>query len=195
MLLLSEMYKRDQVRNRVNELKANMTLAEKRFDGICRKRSIKAMSQVPFDLGEGRYRIVDFYLPKPYGICIEIDGSSHLDPVTRKKDRLKDERLKRMNRFFRVVRIRNEQVLWRGFESWFMEWLGKQDRKPLQRVQAAQRWVKKSKPPKVRGKRWNSPGAKLSVLSWKRDSRRQTPHGLHLVAGFKLSELQAMGQL
>lgn len=195
MIPTSEMYNRFQVRERVAELKANMTAAEKRFESVCKRIGIRAMPQVPFDLGEGRYRIVDFYLPKPHGICFELDGSAHYSPEARKKDRLKDDRLKRMDKWIRVIRIPNGQVMWRGFEQWLVGLLERHGVKRIQRIRTAQHWAKKRERTLCRLKARKGPVASLSALSWKRDKRKQTPHGLHLVSGFKLAELQAMGQL
>lgn len=195
MIRIADMYKREQVRNRVMELRLNMTEAEKVFEGVCKKLGIRCFAQVPFDLGQGRYRIVDFYLPRPYGLCVELDGSAHLHPEILKKDQIKDLRLKRMSKRFRVVRIPNQTVLWRGFESWLANLIEKERGIRVQKVRTAQHWARKRERAIARSRARKGPAASLSALSWKRDKRKQTPHGLHLVSGFKLADLQAMGQL
>ena len=53
--------------------------------------------------------IVDFYLPKPKKICIEIDGSIHDTLEQKKKDSQKDSYLN--SRGFKVIRIKNSDVL------------------------------------------------------------------------------------
>ncbi len=68
---------------------------------------IRFMFQKAFISGNGYY-IVDFYLPKPYKICIEIDGGYHNSPEQKRKDYYKDKYLK--ERGFSVVRIKNEDV-------------------------------------------------------------------------------------
>ena len=53
--------------------------------------------------------IVDFYLPKPFKICIEIDGSIHDTEQQKARDQRKDEYLK--SRGFKVIRIKNADVM------------------------------------------------------------------------------------
>lgn len=53
--------------------------------------------------------IVDFYLPRPHKLCIEIDGGYHNTP----EQILKDERRTRYlqcSRRFKVLRLTNEQA-------------------------------------------------------------------------------------
>lgn len=55
------------------------------------------------------YCIVDFYLPKPYKICIQIDGKYHEDEKQVRKDWARDKYLTE-KRGFKVIRITNEQA-------------------------------------------------------------------------------------
>lgn len=52
--------------------------------------------------------IVDFYIPSPHKICIEIDGGYHDTKTQKKKDKYRDDYLRK--RGFNVVRIKNEDV-------------------------------------------------------------------------------------
>lgn len=88
------------------QLLKNQTEAEKEFAKIMTRLNIRVMAQKGFYSGNGAY-IVDFYIPKPYKICIEIDGNSH--------EGKEDYDLRRTNyltqeRPFRVVRFSNEEV-------------------------------------------------------------------------------------
>jgi len=56
-----------------------------------------------------RFSIVDFYLPKPYFLCIEIDGKYHEDENQIKKDRIRESYLTKTRRM-RLLRITNEKV-------------------------------------------------------------------------------------
>lgn len=53
--------------------------------------------------------IVDFYLPKPYKICIEVDGNIHLNNTQKYRDNFKNDYLINKRRF-KVLRITNEQA-------------------------------------------------------------------------------------
>lgn len=69
---------------------------------------IRFMPQKAFIAGD-YYCIVDFYLPKPDRVIIEIDGGYHGTPEQIARDKRKDEYL--VSRKFRVVRVKNEDVL------------------------------------------------------------------------------------
>lgn len=55
------------------------------------------------------YCIVDFYLPKPYKLVIEIDGGYHNLEYQKIKDYYRDKYLTE-ERNFKVIRINNEDV-------------------------------------------------------------------------------------
>ena len=77
MLTIKQLKRRPFVKRLVSELRVNTTPAEREFKRVCDEHGIPAYAQVPFDLGEGRFRVVDFYVPKPWRFCVEIDGSAH----------------------------------------------------------------------------------------------------------------------
>jgi very-short-patch-repair endonuclease len=88
------------------ELRANMTVAEKRLWERISRGQIKGYRfcrQKPI----GNY-IVDFYCLKAK-LVIEVDGGIHLTRETRENDRNKDEYLKSLN--LNVLRITNDEVL------------------------------------------------------------------------------------
>jgi len=99
--------KRKTVRYRKKILKQRATPSETIF----RKRLDDAGIHYQFQKGfiSGKfYCFVDFYLPSPKKICIEIDGGYHNTPEQQKKDFAKDQYLK--GRKFKVIRIKNEDV-------------------------------------------------------------------------------------
>jgi len=59
-------------------------------------------------LDAGKIMIVDFYLPKPRKIVIEIDGSSHIGKEDMVKDAVRDAYFQ--ERGFRVVRMTNQEA-------------------------------------------------------------------------------------
>lgn len=93
--------------SRKTKLCNNATESEILFKKKLSLLGIKFIFQKAFIAGNGYY-IVDFYLPKPYKICIEIDGGYHNTPEQKRKDYGKNMYLK--NRGFSVIRIKNEDV-------------------------------------------------------------------------------------
>ena len=91
---------------RLKKLRDNATKSELIFKEILDSLKIKYIFQKGFISGDA-YVIVDFYLPKPYKICIEIDGKYH--DKQKGKDKWKDDYLK--GRGFRVIRIKNEELI------------------------------------------------------------------------------------
>lgn len=77
------------------------------FKEILDKENIKYIFQKGF-IKDNFSCIVDFYLPKPHKICIEIDGDYHNSDKQKKKDFAKDCYLK--SRGFKIIRIKNENV-------------------------------------------------------------------------------------
>ena len=92
---------------RQKKLRDNPTIAEIKFRELLDKLGVYYIFQKCFIAGNGFY-IVDFYLPAPKRICIEIDGSIHNLPEVIKKDRAKDGYLR--GRGFKVLRFSNETV-------------------------------------------------------------------------------------
>jgi very-short-patch-repair endonuclease len=89
---------------RLKKLRSNPTVAELQIKKILDHLKVKYIFQKGFISGNA-YVIVDFYLPKPYKICIEVDGEYHSYGQQVQKDKWKDNYLK--DRGFKVVRIKN----------------------------------------------------------------------------------------
>lgn len=69
---------------------------------------IKAIREKGFMADHNTFVLVDLYLPKPYKLCIEVDGGYH--EIRKDKDKAKDKYLTEV-RNFKVLRVSNEQVL------------------------------------------------------------------------------------
>jgi very-short-patch-repair endonuclease len=93
---------------RVKDLRRKATASELIFMRRLDLLGIKFIFQKAFIEGD-YYCIVDFYLPKPFKICIEIDGKYHDCIKQSKRDHRKDNYLESY-RGFKVVRVKNEQV-------------------------------------------------------------------------------------
>jgi len=52
--------------------------------------------------------IVDFYIHKPYKLCIEIDGDYHNNTKQKLKDNYKDNYI--ISRGYNILRIKNNEV-------------------------------------------------------------------------------------
>jgi very-short-patch-repair endonuclease len=91
-----------------SDLITNPTASELLFKRRLDELGINYLFQKGFIKGDF-HCIVDFYLPKPLKICIEIDGSVHDTDQQKKRDFRKDEYLR--SRGFKVIRIKNEDVL------------------------------------------------------------------------------------
>jgi len=102
---------------RIKRLRENATPAERRVKIMLNVLKTKHIFQKGFIQGNGYY-IVDFYLPKPKKIVIEVDGSSH--EGREDYDARKDAYLKK--RKFKVVRITNDEVF-NGTVSDFEKWI------------------------------------------------------------------------
>lgn len=87
-----------------SELKERATLPELIVYNYLTSKGIYFMFQKGFL--KPFHRIVDFYLPKPKNIIIEVDGGYHKDTV--EKDFYKDLVWKQKG--FKTIRITNEEV-------------------------------------------------------------------------------------
>ena len=92
----------------VKTLRGNATLAEKRMQGILDELDLRYMFQKGF-FASGFHCIVDFYIPKPYKLCIEINGSAHDDSSARYRDAAKERYLVN-KRGFNFLSVTNEEV-------------------------------------------------------------------------------------
>ena len=86
-------------------LRDNKTQYELSFEKILIDNNIKFIAQKGF-FNNNSFYIVDYYIPRPYKIIIEIDGEYHEDRI--REDRERDRYFK--SRGFRVVRILNKDV-------------------------------------------------------------------------------------
>jgi saccharopine dehydrogenase (NAD+, L-lysine-forming) len=69
--------------------------------------NINYMFQKGFIAGNGFY-IVDFYIPKPFKICIEVDGTYHNFEAQKEQDEIRTKYL--IKRGFKVVRFTNKEI-------------------------------------------------------------------------------------
>lgn len=96
---------------RIEIRKAQLKLNTTRHEWIIRELldsvGYKYIFQKGF-LDAGKIMIVDFYLPKPRKIVIEIDGTSHVGTKDRIKDAVRDAYFQ--ERGIRVVRMTNEEA-------------------------------------------------------------------------------------
>lgn len=92
---------------RLKKLRKNATYSELVFMRKLEALNIKFIFQKGFIKGD-YYCIVDFYLPKPLMVCIEVDGLYHKNHNQKIKDFYRDKYLKSRN--FKVIRITNEDA-------------------------------------------------------------------------------------
>lgn len=90
--------------SRLKKLRNTPTYSEIVFMSKLDKIGVKYIFQKGFIKGDF-YCIVDFYLPKPFMLCIEIDGEYHNSKEQKTKDFYKEKYLKSRN--FSVLRITN----------------------------------------------------------------------------------------
>jgi very-short-patch-repair endonuclease len=83
------------------------TKAEAAMETLLKEVGVRYIPQKGFFKDLNTFFIVDFYLPRPHKLVIEVDGKYHED--RRDYDTRRDEYLK--SRGFRVLRIKNEEIL------------------------------------------------------------------------------------
>lgn len=93
---------------RAKELRRKATASELAFEKKLQAIGVKYIFQKCFIQGD-YYCIVDFYLPKPYKTCIEIDGGYHNEESQVLKDGRKDKYLTE-DRRFNVLRLTNYEA-------------------------------------------------------------------------------------
>ena len=94
---------------RQRQLRARATKPEKAIRAMLNSMGIKYQFQKCLIAGGVKY-IIDFYLPKPRKVCIEVDGASHYTSMQKSKDESRDHYLVH-RRGFRILRIPNELAL------------------------------------------------------------------------------------
>lgn len=90
----------------LRELRVKATVSELKFKAKLEEAGYRFMFQKGFVAGY--HCIVDFYLPKPYKLCVEVDGGYHDNPEQIAKDQIKDRYLR--SRGLRIARIKNEDI-------------------------------------------------------------------------------------
>lgn len=93
---------------RLEQRRSNRTESELYIESLLSKLPYKFIPEKGFIQGD-YYCFVDFYLPKPMKVCLEVDGGYHNTPEQKARDRRKDSYLE--SRGFRVIRITNEEAL------------------------------------------------------------------------------------
>jgi len=93
---------------RRNQLIKRATPAEQHIIRLLDVIGIDYIFQKGF-LNDRSHYIVDFYFPRPFKLCLEIDGDYHKDPQQQKYDARRDRYLKEV-RGFKVLRISNEEA-------------------------------------------------------------------------------------
>lgn len=110
----TEAYKELQRRNKifVNGLKSKPTKAEKILQKWFNENGVHHVFQKGFLLPF--HRIVDFYIPRPHYLIIEVDGGVHEKLIL--KDNYKDESFSRF-RGMQTIRIKNEEIYDESFKE------------------------------------------------------------------------------
>lgn len=185
---------------RRKSLLANRTKAELRFASHLKALGIRHQEQSVFHLDPYHYRIVDFYLLKPYRIVVELDGSVHDKPDVKSYDAWKDTKLETLHRKFRIIRFTNEEVFEPDFKSRLLSTIEKYEVTPNHYAYYKKPW--KAKKLKRFNRKSISPAEKThgrflnlgqSVVQMSR--RRDRQYGLNMATGFRLADLKQMGVL
>ncbi len=92
---------------RKKKLRQNATKSELIFRDKLKEIGLPFNFQKGF-IARDYYCITDFYLKKPYKLCIEIDGGYHLDEAQIIKDNRRDYYL--LDRKFKIWRLTNEEA-------------------------------------------------------------------------------------
>jgi very-short-patch-repair endonuclease len=103
----SDKDKLDLLKARRQRMRYRPTEAEKEMARILHSLKIRFISQKGFMTKYGFY-IVDFYIPKPYRVAIEVDGAYH--DYKKKYDERRTEYLEEVREIL-VLRFTNEEVL------------------------------------------------------------------------------------
>lgn len=89
------------------KLRKNPTIWEKKVFAILKIHFPNTVFQKTFFTKTGFY-IVDFLVPMPYNVILEIDGSHHYKGEALKKDNVRTEYLESLG--YIVVRVKNKEV-------------------------------------------------------------------------------------
>ena len=180
-----------------------MTPTERHVKAMLRRMEVRAYPQEIFFLDANHYRIVDFYIPQPNPICLELDGSSHESPEIMSYDKWKDEKLIARHRRFRVLRFRNDEVWQPSFYLRLQNELGFGNGSYITQTVVVQRpkW-RNGKPNAFWKKRseYNSESRTLNlgwsiVMKCRARERRNKYKGLTFQPGYSLEEMRRNGWL
>lgn len=105
--MLSFKEKQQTLFARLKERRSNRTQAELYVQSLLSELPYKFIPEKGFIQGD-YYCFVDFYLPKPLKVCLEVDGGYHNTDKQKARDKRKTKYLEK--RGFKVVRITNEQA-------------------------------------------------------------------------------------
>lgn len=189
--------RRKEAESRRKALLRSMPPTERRFKALLGHMGIRSYPQMIFFLDSDHYRIVDFYLPAPYRICIELDGPSH--DASQNYDEWKDRKLTTQHRRFRVVRFKNDEVWHQDFSTRLQEVLNRYYIKPHHRKWVRPKWkrtkihLRAVKPQE--GTKTINLGWSIVQKSLKAESKKARYPGFKMQQGFKLRQLKEMGVL
>lgn len=96
------------------QLRQKPTKHEKKVFSILKVLYPRTVFQKSFLKG-GVIYIVDFFIPFPYGIVLELDGNHHFKGEQKRKDIIRDKYMRL--RGFIVVRIRNSEIPFVNFKT------------------------------------------------------------------------------
>jgi len=107
---MDQKYKNQQQLNNkyLKELRQKQTRAEKIMQDILDEIGIRYIFQKGF-IGKKFHCIVDFYIPSPRKMCIEVDGGYHFTEEQIKKDKFREYYLTEIRKF-KMFRVKNEEL-------------------------------------------------------------------------------------
>lgn len=97
-----------RINRQARELRRNQTPAEKTLWNVLRKKKLHGLKFYR-QVGIDRF-VADFYCPKK-AVIVEVDGGIHCTKAQKEHDEIRSDLLQ--ERGFRILRVRNEDVLFR----------------------------------------------------------------------------------
>ena len=90
-------------------LKENITPSEQKLKTFLENSGLKFTFQKG-TWSTGKNRIVDFFLPRPFLVCIEVDGPYHNNPEQKLKDDLREKEITSKFSRFSFIRFTDKEV-------------------------------------------------------------------------------------